>query len=209
MNQIGAPASSLEQANEWVRTRRNGKKKLGVDFGIFAVVYFQLCQSVCERVRKLSAEFPVAPIGKSKAADFSGFIKVCLFRCFFGMIEHQMDDSKPNGNDWKQIFGRQSKREKKKSVLSPMNGCTDAVSIFLFRIITKSKSFRMNKLHAWVAPFCFYIRCISIDTRSLFFAEIISRIYFSINENMFFSASIGILHMAHTHMRVHKFSSYF
>lgn len=77
------------------------------------------------------------------------------------MIEHQMDAKRKR---LKTDFRASIEEEK---TYCPRWMDVDAVSIFFSRIITKSKSFRMNKLHAWVAPFCFYIRCVSIDAHSL------------------------------------------
>lgn len=71
---------SSKQTDEYARDER-AKKKLGVDFGIFSVVYFQLCHKFtteCERerekLRKLSNEFPMVESGR--ALDFSGFLSL-------------------------------------------------------------------------------------------------------------------------------------
>lgn len=156
---------------------------LGVDCWHFSVVYFQMCHNLREReqekVRKLSKEFPTVKFGRVKLWIFWASKVFFFFRS--GWMNTKWILSQIKTIEIRNIY-LAVEREKKNHPVP--NEWIDGA---FFSRITKSKSVRMNELHAWIGSFCFRMRFVSIEraySLAFFCWEIdtfIPMLHFSIN----------------------------
>lgn len=165
---------------------------LGVDCWHFSVVYFQMCHNLREReqekVRKLSKEFPTVKFGRVKLWIFWASKVFFFFRS--GWMNTKWILSQIKTIEIRNIY-LAVEREKKNHPVP--NEWIDGA---FFSRITKSKSVRMNELHAWIGSFCFRMRFVSIERAySLaFFAEKSTHSFrcFTFRSTIFFSLLIHL-----------------